>query len=186
VGHSRLDKPGSVAVRFNRKKGVAFGLLLTTLIGPASVHALWIGNVGVALLLSPLVLMGLACLMGAIRARPELLIDSTGLTFCRANAHVDWSEIAAVEIQEWQGNYDLLHRLVLRAVHPQRFDEMWRKVPRRPWITRPRDGRIRWPLDLLSPSAQRIADAIRESSDGRFAPEVRRVTRQPFRDPESI
>jgi hypothetical protein len=89
-----------------------------------------------------------------------------------------------VDIQEWQGNFDLKHRLIVRAVHPQRFDAMWRDVPQRPWIARPAEGRIVWPLDLLSPSSEQIADALRDCSDGAIAVGVRRVARRPFRNPD--
>jgi len=185
VGHNKLDESGAVVVRFNRKSGVAFGLLFTVLFGSAFGRLIdGNGSVVAALILSPLAFMGLWSLTSAWRARPELVIDSTGLTFCRAKAHLDWSEVAMVNIQEWQGNFDLKHRLIVRAVHPQRFDDMWRDVPQRPWIARPTEGRIIWPLDLLSPSSQRIADALRDCSDGAIVVQVRRVARRPFRNPD--
>jgi hypothetical protein len=185
VGQNKLDKSGAVVVRFNRKRGVAGGLLFTVLFGSAFGRLIdGSGSVGVTLILSPVGFMGLWYLTSAWRARSELVIDSTGLTFCRAKAHLHWSELAMVDIQEWQGNFGLKHRLAVRAVHPQRFDAMWRDVPRRPWIARPTEGRIVWPLDLLSPSSQRIAEALRDCSDGATAVQVRRVARRPFRDPD--
>jgi hypothetical protein len=186
VGHNKLDESGAVVVRFNRKKGVAFGLLFAALFGSALGRLIdGSASVGVVLGLSPLGFMGLWSLTSAWRARPELVIDPSGLTFCRAKAHLDWTEVAMVDIQEWQGNFDLKHRLIVRAVHPQRFDDMWRNVPRRPWIARPAEGRITWPLDLLSPSSQRIADALHDCSDGAIAVQVRRVARRPFRNPDT-
>lgn len=185
MGHNKLDDSGAVVVRFNRKKGVAGGLLFTVLAGSAFGRLIdGSGSVEAALILSPIGFMGLWFLTSAWRARAELLIDSTGLTFCRAKAHLDWSEVAMVDVQEWQGSFDLMHRLTVRAVHPRRFDDMWRDVPRRPWIPRPAEGRIVWPLDLLSPSSQRIAEALRGCSDGATAVQVRRVARRPFRDPD--
>lgn len=185
MGHNKLDESGGVVVRFSRKKGIAGGLLFTALAGSAVgrvIDGSW--SIETALIVSPFGLIGLWLLTGAWRARPELLIDSTGLTFCRAEAHLNWSEVAIVDIQEWQGQFDLMHRLTVRAVHPQHFDDMWRDVPRRPWIPRPANGRIVWPLDLLSPSSQRIAEALRGCSDGASAVQVRRVARRPFRDPD--
>ena len=182
----RPDASAPLTVRYSRKKNLAGGLLLTAIMGPGCARAAWTGNIGLPLLLSPFVLMGLVFLMQAIRAAPQLLIDSTGLRFCPADAHINWAEIATLEIQEWQGNYDLRHRLVLRAVHPQRFDETWRHVPRRPWIARPCDGHLSLPLDLLSPSSRRLANAIREYSAGQFSPQLRRVSHRPFRDPDSV
>jgi hypothetical protein len=35
VGHNKLDESGAVVVRFNRKKGVVFGLLFAALFGSA-------------------------------------------------------------------------------------------------------------------------------------------------------
>jgi hypothetical protein len=185
VGQNKLDESGVVVVRFNRKKGIAGGLLLTILAGSAVGRLIdGSGSVETALLLSPIGLMGLCLLTGAWRARPELLIDSTGLTFCRAEAHLDWSQVAMVDIQEWQGQFDLKHRLTVRAVHPQHFDDMWLDVPQRPWIPRPAEGRIVLPLDLLSPSSQRIAEALSGCSDGSSAVQVRRVARRPFKRPD--
>jgi hypothetical protein len=77
------------------------------------------------------------------------------------------------------------HRLCVRAVHPERFDAMWADVPRRPWIARPRNGRFELLLNQLSPPHQ-IVEAIRDFSDGAFAPEVRKVRGQPFREPDSV
>jgi hypothetical protein len=59
--------------------------------------------------------MGLWSLTSAWKARPELVIDPSGLMFCRAKAHLDWTEVAMVDVQEWQGNFDLKHRLIVRA-----------------------------------------------------------------------
>jgi hypothetical protein len=183
--HSKFDEHGAVVVHFNRKRGVAFGLLFTALFGSALGRLIdGNGSVVAALSLSPLGFMGLWFLTSAWRARPELIIDPSGLTFCRAKAHLNWTEVAMVDIQEWQGNFDLKHRLIVRAVHPQRFDAMWRDVPQRPWIARPAEGRIVWPLDLLSPSSKQIADALRDCSDGAIAVGVRRVARRPFRNPD--
>ena len=113
-----------------------------------------------------------------------MLIDPTGLTFCSAGIHVDWAEVAAVALQEWQATYDLQRRLVVRAVHPAQFDAMWQGVRPGSGVSKPCDGRISLMLDLMSPSSSRIAQAIRECSDGRFTPAVRRVGRRPLRDPE--
>ena len=119
-----------------------------------------------------------------LRARPVLVIDRAGVVFCRAEISLEWDEIAAVSIQSWQSNFDLSQRLVLRAVHTERFDARWKEVSRGFGFTGPSGGRISLMLNFLSPSSKRIAEAIREHSDRRFAAEVRKVARRPLRDPE--
>jgi hypothetical protein len=59
VGHNKLDESRAVVVRFNRKKGVAFGLLFAALFGSALGRLIdGSASVGVVLSLSPLGLWG--------------------------------------------------------------------------------------------------------------------------------
>jgi hypothetical protein len=81
-------------------------------------------------------------------------------------------------------NFGLSQRLVLRAVHPDRFGALWEGVSPRFGFDRPSGGRVSLMLNFLSPSCKKIAEAIREYSGGRFAPEMRKVARRPFREPE--
>jgi hypothetical protein len=177
---------GQLTVRYSRKKGLGGALLFAAVGVPMFVKFAAAGSVeGVTLALPFLLAVGGFLWMG-LRAGPVLLIGADGLTFCRTGARLSWDEIAALEVQEWQGSYGLEHRLSVRAVHPQRFGEMWTDAPRRPWIQRPEDGRVQMPLDLMSPSAQRIAEGIGRLSGGAFASGIRRVARRPLRDPESV
>ncbi len=179
-----MESDGLV-VRYGRKRGVAVGLLFGAIFGPMFIRAIT-SDLGLLPFAVPGVWMACASLWGALRARPSLLIDPTGLTFCRAQARLAWSEIAALEVQEWQGAFGLLHRLSVRAVHPEQFDAMWASVPRRPWIPRPENGRVNILLDVLSPSSKRIAEAVSEFSDHAFEAQVQRVGRRPFSDPDPV
>ena len=183
--HTPRDADRALVVRFSRHRSLAAGLLFAAIAGPSFADAAERADIGRALLALPFVALACLLLWAALRARPQLLIDDTGITFCAAGVHISWSAIAAVEIQAWQGTLSLSHRLSLRAVQPERFDQQWDTVRWRPWISRPHDGRIGVVLDLLSPSLRAIAQAIRECSDGAFACELRTVAQRPFRHPES-
>jgi hypothetical protein len=175
---------GSVVVQFSRKKGLGFGMLFALIVVDGVSNGTLTGNATGVVFLIVFALIAAYFLWGGVRARPSLLIDPTGLTFFKAGIHLDWAEVATVGLREWQSTYDLSHRLDIRAVHPERFDGMLEAARPGFGFSKPRDGRIGLMLDLLSPSSRRIAEAIRDFSGGKFAPEVRRVGRRPFRDPE--
>jgi hypothetical protein len=173
-----------MVVRFSRRKGLGFGTLFALILVRGVTDGALTANPIGAVFFVVFALLAAYFLWGGVRARPSLLIDSTGLTFCNARIHLDWSKVAAVGLQEWQRTYDLSHRLVIRAVHPERFDARLEGARPGSGFSKPRDGRISLMLDLMSPSSRRVAEAIRDCSDGKFSPEVRRVGRRPFRDPE--
>src|SRR6185312_1158753 len=179
------DIGGRLVVRFDRKWGLAGGVLFIVILAPIFVRAAASGRIGTTLILLGPLSMGCWLFWSGIHTRATLIIDSRGLTFCQAHMRLPWSEIAAIELQEWQRAYGLAHRLWIRTVHPERLGAMWAGAPRRPWVQHPRDGRLALPLDLLSPRPQEIAKAIQDYSGGTFAPEVRRVRSRPFREPES-
>ncbi len=168
---------GTVLVRYSRTWGLACLIFVLVLAGRVAEGGGASGTAFSEVCLAILGALALAAAWFFLRARPVLIVDRSGLVFCRAGIRLEWAEIASVSIQEWQSPFDLSRRLVVEAVHPERLEELWHGAPRTFGLMPPRDGRIALMLNFLALRSKGTADAICECSGGRFAPQLSRVAR---------
>jgi hypothetical protein len=170
---SRRADEGFLVVRYSRRWGVACLLFILALASTALEHGAPASTVSLVILALPAAIAAWCFL----RARPVLVLDGSGLVFCRTGIRLGWSEIESVSIEEWQSPFDVSRRLVVRAVRPQLLEELWEGAPTTLGLAPPRDGQISLMLNFLAPRSKGIAGAIRECSGGGFEPAVRSVAR---------